>query len=85
MSTHRNWCIDGETTSLRAAVCLKRRIDYKGEGRLLNIIWFDRRATVAEITNSWNSRDPDTVSENTVRLDLLRLGRRADDLSKFHS
>ena len=35
VSTNRKWCMDGETTSRRPAVCRPRSIPYRGERRLL--------------------------------------------------
>ena len=77
VSTYRKWCMDGETTSRRPAVCRPRRIDSRGERRLLRIVRRDRRATTAEITTSYNSGDPDSVSQHTVQRTLLRMGLRS--------
>ncbi|XP_055935767.1 uncharacterized protein LOC129965687 [Argiope bruennichi] len=71
VSTYRKWCMDGETTSRRPAVCLPRRIDFKGERRLLRIAHRGRRTTTAEITTSCNSGNPYGVSQRSVQRTLL--------------
>lgn len=76
VSTYQKWCRDGETASRRPTVCRPRRIDSRGERRLLRIVRRDRRATTAEITTSYNSGDPDSVSQHTVQRTLLRMGLR---------
>lgn len=53
-----------------------RRIDSRKEQRLLRIIRRDQRGSTAEITNSYNSVDPNSVSLHTVSCGLLGMGLR---------
>ncbi|XP_055928709.1 uncharacterized protein LOC129959841 [Argiope bruennichi] len=73
VSIYRTWCMDGETTSRRPAVCRPRHIDFRGERRFLSIVRPDRRATTSEITTSYNSGKPDSVSQYIVQRTLLRV------------
>lgn len=65
---------DGEATSSSPAVCRPQRIDSRGERRLLRIVLRDRRTRTVEITTSYNSGDPNSVSQLTVRRTLSRVG-----------
>ncbi|XP_035222257.1 uncharacterized protein LOC118195115 [Stegodyphus dumicola] len=76
VSAYRMWCMDGETTIRRPAVCRRRRIDFREERRLLRIVHHDRRATTAEVITSYNSGDPDRNCEHPVQRTLLRMGLR---------
>ncbi|KFM71191.1 hypothetical protein X975_03704, partial [Stegodyphus mimosarum] len=60
VSIYQKWCMDGETTS-------RRCIDSRGQEKLLCIVRRDRRATSAEINTSYNSDDPDSVSQHNVQ------------------
>ncbi|KFM72688.1 hypothetical protein X975_11519, partial [Stegodyphus mimosarum] len=77
VSTYPKWCMDGEMTSFWPAVCRRWHTDSKRQQRLLCIVWRDQRATTTEITTSYNSGDPDSISQHIVQHTLPHMGYAA--------
>lgn len=69
-------CTDGET---RSAVCRPWRIGSRGEQRFISIMRDigDYRAAKTEITNSYKSEHPDSVSQYTGSRVLMRMSLRS--------
>ncbi|XDV38987.1 hypothetical protein PO909_008291 [Leuciscus waleckii] len=71
---YKEWCEKGKTSSMRQSYGQKCLVDARGQRRMGRLIQADRRATLTEITTSYNRGMQQSICETTTRTTLRRMG-----------
>ncbi|KAJ8254683.1 hypothetical protein GJAV_G00196010 [Gymnothorax javanicus] len=76
VNTFRQWTQEGQITNRRQGVGRRRLIDAEGQQMLSHLVQTDRKATVAQVAESFKDGHGKNVSQHTVHRALLRMGLR---------